>query len=421
MSEWKETDLGLLPDDWGMTTLDKLVNEERGISYGVVQPGFHNEEGVPILRVNNIKDGRIMIDEVLRVDEEIEKNYQRTRLRGGELLITLVGNLGECAIATKEFEGWNVARAIGVIDLNRKKVNSEWIKYLLSTTTIKSIINSWANTTVQATLNLKELNQLPISLPPLPEQQSIAAILSSLDNKIDLLRRQNQTLEQLAQTIFKQWFVQFQYPGTNGKMQPTELGEVPKGWKIYSLGDLLMTVSSTHSFKNSDEIIFLNTSDILEGQVLHNNYTDVSILPGQAKKSIKKDDILYSEIRPENKRFAYVDFDGDDYVVSTKLMVLRAKAQVHPIVLYTYLTLPETIQILHQQAEARSGTFPQITFSQVEELLLAIPPDETLTKATNAIIPLFKKRKQNEKEIQTLTQLRDSLLPRLMSGRLRVG
>ena len=97
--------------------------------------------------------------------------------------------------------------------------------------------------------------------------------------------------------------------------------ELPDGWRIEKLENLIETVSVTHKMKQ-EEIIFLNTSDILEGNVLNNEYSVVSTLPRQAKKSIKRNDILFSEIRPANKRYAFVNFDADDYVVSTKLMVL---------------------------------------------------------------------------------------------------
>ena len=143
----------------------------------------------------------------------------------------------------------------------------------------------------------------------------------------------NQTLEAMAQAIFKEWFVNFKFPGSNGKL----VNGLPKGWKKYNLTELLDTISSTHKFPKG-KAIFLNTSDIMEGQFLHDDYSDAEGLPGQAKKSIKKGDILFSEIRPANKRYAFVDFEADDYVVSTKLMVLRSKGIAESIVLYFYIS-----------------------------------------------------------------------------------
>ena len=139
-----------------------------------------------------------------------------------------------------------------------------------------------------------------------------------------------------------------------------------------TLGELAESISVTHSF-SKPELIFLNTSDIDCGRVLHRDYTPVARWPGQAKKSIQKGDILFSEIRPANGRYAFVDFDADDYVVSTKLLVIRPKpGKVSPRFLYHFLTSRKITDWLQHLAESRSGTFPQITFDQVAELDL--PP-----------------------------------------------
>lgn len=145
-------------------------------------------------------------------------------------------------------------------------------------------------------------------------------------------------------------------------------------WPVTTVGEIAESISDTHGF-GKDELIFLNTSDVLFGKILHNTYSAVRDWPGQAKKSIRRDDILFSEIRPANGRWAYVDVDADDFVVSTKLMVIRSRpGKVVPRFLYHFLTSARTTRWLQHLAESRSGTFPQITFDQVAELELALPP-----------------------------------------------
>jgi type I restriction enzyme S subunit len=140
------------------------------------------------------------------------------------------------------------------------------------------------------------------------------------------------------------------------------------------IGDLASSISDTHEF-GKEQLIFLNTSDILHGKLLHRTYSAVKNWPGQAKKSIRKDDILFSEIRPANGRWAYVEEDANDFVVSTKLMVIRAKQEkLFPKFLYQFLTSSEITRWLQHLAESRSGTFPQITFDQVASLELPLPP-----------------------------------------------
>ena len=166
--------------------------------------------------------------------------------------------------------------------------------------------------------------------------------------------------------------------------------------------------------------MFLNTSDILEGKFLNNSYSVVKSLPGQAKKSIQKNDILFSEIRPANKRFAFVHFNSEDYVVSTKLMVLRSKGFVDNLFTYFVLKSEDVLSQLQILAELRSGTFPQITYSELDKIMVNIPNNDLLEKYTLFLWSIYNKIIENEQQIRTLTQLRDNLLPKLMSGQIAV-
>lgn len=179
--------------DWPSVELRCLIEPERGISYGVVQPGAAVADGVPIVRVGDVREGRIKVCAPLRVAKEVEAGYSRTRLRGGELLITVVGTVGETAIVPDSLAGWNVARAIAVLPI-KPEVGARWVKRALLSPASSAQIKSRLNTTVQATLNLGDLAKLPILLPPTLERERIEAVLGALDDKIDLNHRMNETL-----------------------------------------------------------------------------------------------------------------------------------------------------------------------------------------------------------------------------------
>ena len=245
------SDLPVLPEGWTYELLGSLV-DSRGISYGVVQPGAGDPAGVPIARVNNIKNGRLDPEDVLRISPEIEAKYTRTRLRGGEVLLTLVGSLGECAVVSTDLVGWNVARAVGVIPV-RPEYDPRWIALCLRSATLQHFMNIWATTTVQATLNLRDVAKLPVPIPPPGVRESIVEILGSLDDKIDLNRRMNETLEAMARAIFKSWFVDFDpvrakmegrkpagIDAETASLFPTSFeesshGPIPTGWRITSI------------------------------------------------------------------------------------------------------------------------------------------------------------------------------------------
>ena len=148
--------------------------------------------------------------------------------------------------------------------------------------------------------------------------------------------------------------------------------------------NILTSVSDSYNFEGKDEVIFLNTGDVSEGKILHNSFTNISILPGQAKKSIMNYDLLYSEIRPINRHYALVNVNHPEkYVVSTKLMVLRKKSSDYDInYLYQFLTSDKVINNLQSIAESRSGTFPQITY---EILSMLEVPDISISEQQHIV------------------------------------
>lgn len=143
-------------------------------------------------------------------------------------------------------------------------------------------------------------------------------------------------------------------------------------WKTVRLGDVCDTISATYK-KGSKSVVLINTSDVLSGKVLNHKKEPNENLKGQFKKTFQRDDVLYSEIRPQNRRFAFIDFEPTDYIASTKLMVLRCKECILPKYLFQILSSDEIIQNLQALAETRSGTFPQITFSELSTIEIQLP------------------------------------------------
>lgn len=147
-----------------------------------------------------------------------------------------------------------------------------------------------------------------------------------------------------------------------------------EGWKECKLGEVVESISETYKFQPREKVVFLNTSDIYLGQVINHQLVDSATLPGQAKKRIKKDDFLFSEIRPANGRYAAIDFKAENYVVSTKLMVLRCNEKIDLDYFSFFLTSKDQLDYLQMIAEDRSGTFPQITFDHISNLPILLPP-----------------------------------------------
>lgn len=266
--------------------------------------------------------------------------------------------------------------------------------------------------------DLDFLQKLMIPIPSERERKSIVAFASSISEKIRCNAKVNDNLHKQLYEIYKAWYQDFLCID-NLTLIESPYGKIPQGWHYSMLGDLCKSVSVTHNF-NTERLIFLNTGDVEDGMFLHSDYMAVADMPGQAKKTIMQNDILYSEIRPINRHFAYIDFQADNYVASTKLMVIRATS-FDSRRLYHFLTLQDTLEELQMQAESRSGTFPQIRFENISKLPILIADSNTETAFVTLLHAAYNQIEHNNSENKKLSELRNSLLPQLMSGKIDVS
>lgn len=328
--------------------------------------------------------------------------------------------LGMPAIIPKKYDGHKMIIGANLYKVqNNSDFSNEYIYWLMKSPAYVHHIKSCQTGTTVRMITKANIEDFTFLAPQKETRDTIAQFFWNIENKIELNRRINENLEQQAQALFKSWFIDFE-PFKDGKFVDSELGMIPEGWKVCELGNLCDSISITHPCKKG-ELIFLNTGDIENGFVLTNKYMNIKDMPGQAKKSIKENDILYSEIRPINRHYAFVNFPAHEYIVSTKLMVIRAINEKLAIRLYQYLTSDDIINELQHEAESRSGTFPQIRFENIKRLKILIGPNEIENQYTEFIWNIYKMIFQYRKEIIKLEHIRDTLLPKLMSGELKLS
>jgi type I restriction enzyme S subunit len=396
------------------------------------------------------------------------KSVDKLLLYPGDIFVSLkdvtqAGDLlGSVARVPKEVKVGRVTQDTVKLIFKNETAPKAYIYWLLRTPQYRNFCRSVGTGTTNLGLSREDFLTYPVP-EYTPSRKVLVNTLEEIERKIELNLKMNQTMEEMAQALFKSWFVDFDPVLDNALAAGNEIPEelqvlakkrslvaeelkllntnpelaakfpdsfvfneefgkwVPEGWENTNLNECLSTISKTYNLKEIEKIIFLNTGDIQEGRFLHNNYSDTVGLPGQAKKSIQKGDILYSEIRPKNKRFAYVFFDSNDYVVSTKLMVLRPKNDIDALFYYQILKSDSTINELQFLAESRSGTFPQITYDTLKAINFVLPNEKEIIKHYSAFLKTnFDRTIEAQKQTETLTKLRDTLLPQLISGKLRV-
>ena len=172
--------------------------------------------------------------------------------------------------------------------------------------------------------------------------------------------------------------------------------------------ELCSSISETYK-DNAKKVVLINTSDVYDGKCTNHTFVDNKNLKGQFKKTFRPNDILYSEIRPANRRFAYIDFDTKDYIASTKLMVIRANKGVNPKYLYQILRNNTTINTLQMLAESRSGTFPQITFSELSNIEIDVPSEENQDLIVTILSSLDAKIETNNKLNEKLEEMAQAI------------
>ena len=260
------------------------------------------------------------------------------------------------------------------------------------------------STSAYPSLLPSDIETLEIFLPPLAEQKAIAAVLSSLDDKIDLLHRQNATLERMAETLFRQWFIE----------------EAEEDWDKCNISDIAHI--NKHSVDRkifSDEIKYLETGDINSGAIQNLSVYALQDAPSRAKRIAKHNDIIFSLVRPNQKHYGLLKNPPQNLVVSTGFCVLTCK-KIDPHFLYLTLTTNEMTEYLHSIAEGSTSAYPSLKPSDIENLQIILPPHYILDKFSKYAVVVWEKIAKNQQQIRTLEKLRDTLLPKLMSGEVRV-
>lgn len=343
---------------------------------------------------------------------------RNVELQSGDVLLNITGDsVARACLMDDDYLPGRVNQHVAIIRVDESKAVNSYLLYYLQWRKSHLLQLASAGATRNA-LTKGMIEQLEIDLPSLDEQRKVVGILDSIQNKMKLNHEINDNLQKQLYEIYKAWYQDFLCID-NLTLIESPYGKIPQGWHYSMLGDLCKSVSVTHNF-NTERLIFLNTGDVEDGMFLHSDYMAVADMPGQAKKTIMQNDILYSEIRPINRHFAYVDFQADNYVVSTKLMVIRATS-FDSRRLYHFLTLQDTLEELQMQAESRSGTFPQIRFENISKLPILIADSNTETAFVTLLHAAYNQIEHNNSENKKLSELRNSLLPQLMSGKIDVS
>jgi type I restriction enzyme S subunit len=427
--------------EWPTVPLADLTVPETPVTYGVVKPGPEDPGGVLFIRGGDIAGGRVLTEQLRTITREVSRQYRRTQLRGGEIVVSLVGNPGQVAIVPDSLNGANIARQVGLVRL-RDDVDTRFVKYFLSTAAGQEALGAHSLGSVQQVINLRDLKTVRVPVPPLPEQRAIAHILGTLDDKNELNRRMSETLEAMARALFKSWFVDFDpvrakaegrwqrgqsLPGLPAhlydlfpdRLVDSELGEIPEGWEVATLPEL-SEVNPSRPLRKGQIAPYLDMANMpTRGHVPD----EVIERPFGSGMRFINGDTLVARITPclENGKTAFVDFlqDGQVGWGSTEYIVLRPKPPLPEAFAYCLARSDGFREFAIQSMTGTSGR-QRVQADSLAHFRMPLVSQSVAEAFGRAIKPLFVRSSAAIRESRTLAQLRDTLLPKLISGELRV-
>ncbi|HDS5482387.1 TPA: restriction endonuclease subunit S [Serratia liquefaciens] len=461
----------IIPSHWDCKPLVDCTSN-KNISYGIVQPGQHDKRGIGIIRVNNFENGELNTSDVLKVTPSIESKFAKTRLSGGEVLLTLVGSTGQSAVVPNELKGWNVARAVAVIKPSGE-VTAEWLNICLQSSHTRNFLDARANTTVQKTLNLKDVKDIPIPLPPKDERDELERIAVNLNKKITLNRQINHTLEQMAQSLFKSWFVDFDPVVDNAldagffeqdlefsdellhraearkavresadfKPLPKDIrqlfpaafeecsepslglgGWVPEGWESLPVGSLIDLIgggtpkTSEHSYWGGD-IPWFSVVDAPNDSDVFVLSTEKKITDLGVKNSSTKVLRIGTTIISARGTVGKCALVATPMAMNQSCYGVIGTNGIHDYFIY-YLIRQSVSQL---QQRSHGSVFSTITRDTFNSFKFAFSGELIANTFGETISPWFEKIRANNQQRYMLQSLRDILLPKLISGELHLS
>lgn len=386
MSEWREYKISDIADVVGGGTPKTSIEE------------YWNGD-IPWLSVVDFNTGKKYVSNTEKSITPLGLEKSSTKLLSqNDIIISARGTVGALAMLDKPMTFNQSCYGMRA----KENTTSDYLFYLLKNTVRHLQQSSYG--AVFDTITRNTFDETNVSLPPLEEQKAIAEVLSSLDDKIDLLHRQNKTLEELAQTLFRQWFVE-------------EAGE---GWEVVSIGDFVKTnVSTLKKDTTLKTIQYLDTSSLTEGKIDTFQQLELVDAPSRAKRIVKHNDILISTVRPNQKHYGIIKNPAEDIIVSTGYCVISCE-KINPHFIYILLTTDDMTEYLHSIAEGSTSTYPSLKPSDIEAVEFLLPPEDKLKEFTDYADNAWDKIDNNHIQIKTLENMRDTLLPKLMSGEVRV-
>lgn len=404
-------------------------------NHGEIHPkgSDFTEAGIPFIMATDIMNGKIDLHNCKFISVEQSRKLRKGFSLSKDVLLTHKASIGRTAIVPELDTDYIMLtpQVTYYRVLDKSVLNHKYLKYYFDSSLFQQTLSSYANSgSTRAYIGITEQLNLPIILPPIKVQDRIASILSSLDDKIELNLQMNKTLESIAQAIIKEWFVDFRFPGFDGELEDG----IPKGWRKGKLAEIV-EIKNGYAFKGTDfmeeGIPVIKIKNVKPNKILLKELSYVSheMSIKTQRFRINHEDILItmSGNRIDGGKDTWVGKvaifmrDGE-FLLNQRVSILRLDKSRKFFKYYLAILLSsDTYQDYFIKNATSSGGQANISPDLVNNTDILIPPTAILGLYHKVIEPIFNKISANDNEIDTLSSLRDTLLPKLMTGKIRVA
>jgi type I restriction enzyme, S subunit len=386
--------------------LDVAVNFAMGPFGSNIKADNFVESGVPVIRGKNLNYHRYVDGDYVFLSDEKADQLKSSVCLPGDLVFTHRGTIGQVGLIPEgKYPRYVVSQSGMKLSTKKDVLDNIFLFYFFKSNIGQhELLQNESQVGVPAISSpLTSLKSVNIFLPPLTEQQSIASVLSSLDDKIDLLHRQNKTLEAIAETLFRQWFVE----------------EEQENWAVECLGNIA-DINPTYQLKKGEISTYVEMKNVSTSTFNPVGWYEREFTSGM---KFRNGDTLLARITPclENGKTCFVTFLDEEEIGwgSTEYIVIRMKEQFHPYISYIIAKDKDFRDFAISSMSGSSGR-QRAQAGVIKEYDLKVPPLKIIEELNHQLDRILSTLKNNANQIRTLKELRDTLLPRLMSGEVRV-
>ena len=391
------------------------------------------EDGVPLLRGQNILPFTLELTDPKFISSETHAKWKKSALSAGDVVLVRVGHPGTCCVIPEGMGELNAASLV-ILRTVKEKLDPYFLSIFFNSPEGRRQVDSLTVGSVQSVFNVKTAHAIDIPDFELPEQQRIVDLIKGINDKIELNQKMNQTLEDIAKAVFKSWFVDFDPVRAKAEGRPTglppeisdlfpdelvdsEIGEIPKGWRSCKIRSLVSLNTQSWSKKNHPDFVeYLDLGSIKSNHIIDTEQYDWDDAPSRAKRILTVGDTVVGTVRPGNRSFGYIQREG--ITGSTGFAVLTPLKKEYSEFVYLAACSDQNIDRLAHLADG--GAYPAVSNEIILETTCINFSEELMLKFHTTVTSLLQKLEVAEQENIILSELRDTLLPKLISGELRI-